>query len=307
MNLQELRYFVAVAETRHFGRAARACHVTQPTLSGQIRKLEEDLGVALFERTNKRVALTPAGEQALEHAKRALEEANLVRAVAQASRDPLAGPLRLGAIPTLAPYLMPLVLGPLRKSYPKLGIELWEDLTHTLLDLLRAHRLDAALIATATADPELTSVPLLVEPFLAALPHRHRLVSRRAIDERELADDLLVLADGHCLAVQTLSACGRKSPARSAFQAASLDTLLNLVAAGYGATLIPGLAAERLTGRNIVLRPLAGGAARTVRLASRRTFPRPEALRAIEKVVRAAISRRSDASRGFAYLAESEE
>ena len=292
VNLQELRYFVELADHRHFGRAAQACHVSQPTLSGQLRKLERQLGVALFERTNKRVALSAAGEKVLEHARKALREVVLLEEVAAASRDQLAGPLKLGVIPTLAPYLVPLILEPLRAAHPRMNIVLWEDFTHVLLDLLRGQQLDAAIIATEPPEGELTAMTLFVEPFLAALPPVHRLAAARKVHESDLEADILVLADGHCLAMQTLSACGRKGAERSPFQAASLDTLLNLVAAGYGTTLIPSLAAESVRGRNVVLRPLAGGASRTVRLASRSSFPRPQALKAVEQVVRKALSAR---------------
>jgi len=290
LSFQALRYVVALAQHRHFGRAAKACHVSQPTLSSQLRKFEEDLGVRLFERTNKQVALTPAGERILEHARKALEEMSLLEAAAQAGRDQLDGPLKLGVIPTLAPYLMPRILGPLREACPRMTIELWEDLTHPLLDLLRNHRLDAAIIATDLPDRDLTAIALFVDPFLAALPPSHRLASAERIREADLARDILVLADGHCLAMQTLNACGRKSAHRGFFQAASLDTLANLVAAGYGTTLIPAVAAAALSTRNVVLRPLAGAASRTIRLASRPTFPRPQALRALEGVIRKAMA-----------------
>ncbi len=290
MNIQELRYFVAVADHRHFGRAAEECHVTQPTLSGQLRKLEQHLGVALFERTNKRVALTPAGERMLEHARRALEEVRLLEAAAGAARDQLAGPLKLGVIPTLAPYLMPLVLKPLREACPRMTVELWEDLTHSLLERLRTQRLDAALLATEVTGRDLTAVDLFVEPFLAALPSEHPLAGARKIEESDLASDLLVLADGHCLALQTLRACGRRGSHHGSLQAASLDTLINLVAAGYGTTLIPGLAAGAVRGRDVILRPLAGAASRTIRLVSRPGFPRPKALHALEKVIRKTVS-----------------
>lgn len=290
MNLQNLRYFIAVAEHRNFHRAAEGCHVSQPTLSGQLRKLEEHLGVKLFERTNRRVSLTPAGERVLEHARKVIEDTNQMEWAAQASRNQLVGPLRLGVIPTLAPYLMPLILKPLRDVYPEMTIELWEDLTHSLIDLLRTQRLDAALIATEVPKGELTASPLFVEPFLAAVPLSHPLARVGTIDEGDLSADVLVLADGHCLATQTLEACGRKdSPGRS-FQAASLETLVNLVAAGYGTTLIPGLAAGALRGRDVVLLPLAGRASRTIRLVSRPGFPRPQALKALRKVLRKALA-----------------
>ena len=290
MNLQELRYFVAIAEHRHFGRAASACHVSQPTLSGQLRKLEEHLGVVLFERTNKKVALTRVGRKLLVHARQALREAELLESTAKAAGDPLVGPLKLGVIPTVAPYLMPLILAPLREAYPRMAIELWEDLTGPLLRLLSTQRLDAAIIATPLRrGTDLTSISLFVEPFLAALPENHRYAGRKKVSANDLADDLLVLAEGHCLADQALTVCGKHRSRPGPFQASSLDTLVNLVAAGYGTTLIPGLAAELFHGRNVVLRPLSERVSRTIRLASRVSFPRPQALRAIEKVIRQAL------------------
>jgi LysR family hydrogen peroxide-inducible transcriptional activator len=294
MNLQELRYFVALAEHRHFGRAAEACHVSQPTLSSQIRKLEDELGVTLLERTNKRVDLTPVGSQILVHAQEALFQAAQMEAVARAARDPLVGPLKLGSIPTLAPYLMPLILKPIHHAYPGLIIELWEDQTRSLIDGLRNHRLDAALLATAPDVPEITEIKLFDEPLLAALPSAHKLARARTVSEKSLAGELLVLADGHCLSNHALEACGAKSgparsPLQSSMQAATLDTLVNLVAAGYGATLIPALAAQAMSHLDIVLLPLAGNSVRTIRLASRPGFPRPQALRALEKVIRSQV------------------
>jgi LysR family transcriptional regulator, hydrogen peroxide-inducible genes activator len=289
MNLQDFRYIAAVSLLRHFGRAAEACHVSQPTLSSQIRKLEEELGVALFERTNKRVELTAAGERIVKHANRVLEEAGQIEAIAKAERDPMRGPLRLGAIPTLAPYLMPLILQSLQTECPGLTVELWEDGTHRLVEMVRDHRLDAALLATIVEGPELTELSLFDEPLIAALPPDHPLTSRRTLAESELAGDVLVLADGHCLSNQALQACGRRQRRQGAWQAASLETLVNLVAAGYGTTLIPALAAPSLSTRDIVLRPLEGRTVRTIRLASRPTFPRPQALRALERVIRNAV------------------
>lgn len=296
MNLQELRYLVAIAEQRHFGRAAQACNVSQPTLSSQIKKLEDELGVKLLERTNKRVALTSVGSQILEHARRALAEAAQMEAVARAARDPLVGPLKLGVIPTLAPYLMPLILKPLKQAYPGLTIELWEDQTRALVENLRNHKLDAALLATETDAPEITEIALFNEPLLAALPRNHRLAGMKKIDEDAISEELLVLADGHCLANQALAACGRRhghahirGALQGSMQAATLETLVNLVAAGYGATLIPSLAAGTLGQRGVVLLPLVGKSSRTIRLASRPGYPRPQALRAIEKVIRKAV------------------
>ena len=294
MNLQDLRYLVALAHHRHFGRAAEACNVSQPTLSSQIRKLESELGVTLLERTNKRVDVTQVGSQILAHATSALHSATQIEDVARVSRDPLVGSLKLGVIPTLAPYLMPLILKPLRLGYPGLKIELWEDQTRSLIDALRAHRLDCALLATSSDTPEITDLTLFDEPLLAALPLDHPLAASKSIHEEDLADSLLVLADGHCLANQALAACGaRDSAPRSALQAsmqaATLETLVNLVAADYGTTLIPALASASLALRGIAIRPLAGHRFRTIRLASRPGFPRPQALRALEKVIRHVI------------------
>lgn len=289
MNLQDLRYLLAVEEHRHFGRAATACHVSQPTLSSQIRKLEEELGVPIFERTNKSVAPTEAGAHILEHARKVLDEAREMEQVAQAWRDPFSGPFKLGVIPTLAPYLMPLILTPLRHKYPRMPIELWEDLTHVLLEMVRSRRLDAALVATEVTEGNLTALDLFVEPLLAALPSNHLLAEREVVDEHLLASELLVLADGHCLAMQSLQACGRKNRQSSGLQAANLETLVNLAAAGYGATLVPGLAAGVVSQRGVVLRPLAGKASRTIRLVSRPGFPRVAALRALEQVIRSQV------------------
>jgi len=295
MNLQEIRYLVAVAEHRHFGRAAEACNVSQPTLSSQIRKLEDELGVTLLERNNKRVELTPVGTQILQHARRALFESQQMESVAQAARDPLVGPLKLGVIPTLAPYLMPLILKPMRQIYPGLAIELWEDQTRSLIDGLRNHRLDAALLATPPESPEITEIALFDEPLLATLPTNHRMAAAKKVSEESMAKELLVLADGNCLANQVLAACGaRRSQKHSqhagTLQASTVETLVNLVAAGYGATLLPALAADSFRRREIVMLPLAGKSSRTIRLASRPGFPRPQALRALEKVVKRAVS-----------------
>ncbi|WP_144183420.1 LysR substrate-binding domain-containing protein [Elioraea rosea] len=284
MNLRDLRYILAVAEHQHFGRAAEACGVSQPTLSVQIRKIEDLLGVALFERSSRAVAPTDACQALIGHARTAVAEADAMLAVAWTLRDPLAGRFRLGIIPTLAPYLLPLVFAPLRDALPALEIEPWEDQTAALLDRLRGHELDAALLATEVDGPELASRPLFAEPFLAALPPEHPLAGREQVAEAELASDMLVLADGHCLRDQALAACGREGTLGT-LRAASLATLLNMVAAGYGTTLIPGLAAGAAQDGGIVLRPLAARTGRTVRLVWRARFPRGTAVDAVGDVI----------------------
>jgi len=293
MNLRDLTYLLAVVEHEHFGRAARARGISQPTLSVQVRKLEELLGVELFERTSKTVVPTAACLRLVGHARAAVAAAEAMLAVARDLRDPLAGRFRLGIIPTLAPYLLPLVFAPLREALPALELEPWEDQTAALLERLRGHELDAALLATDVDGPDLASEPLFAEPFLAALPAEHPLVRREVVAEADLARDILVLADGHCLRDQALAACGHSGALGGALRASSLSTLLNMVAAGYGTTLIPALAAGAAQDAGIVLRPLAARAARTVRIAWRAHFPRRAAVKAVGEVVAARL-------RGFA-------
>ena len=281
MNTRDLRYILAVVEHQHFGHAARACGVSQPTLSVQIRKLEELLGLSLFERASKSVLPTEACQRLLGHARAVVAETDALLAQARNDRDPLSGRFRLGIIPTLAPYLLPLVFAPLRDALPKLEIEPWEDQTTALLDRLRTHDLDAALLATAPDGPDLTSRPLFTEPFLAALPPDHRLAGQDRITESDLAPDILVLADGHCLRDQTLAACHHGGALSGALRASSLSTLMNMVAAGYGTTLIPGLAAGAAQDSGISLRPLTAQTSRTIRITWRTTYPRTAAIDAI--------------------------
>lgn len=294
MNLRDLKYIVAVAETRHFGRAAARCFVSQPTLSGQIKKLEDELGVVIFERTNRSVEVTPVGESILAHARLALEQASTIEQVARAHQDPMAGPLRIGAIPTLSPYLMPLILVPLKRAYPKLTLVLSEELTETLLGRLQRHELDAALLATPVEEPELDALPLFDEPFWLAHPRDHQLYEKDTITSADLESvDLLLLADGHCLTHQALDLCHlSERPTRGEMadlRAASLETLLQLVGAGFGCTLVPALAIRGgwMTDSGIIARPLAlANAYRRVSLVFRRSFPRPAAITALAAVIR---------------------
>lgn len=290
MNLRDLQYILAVAEHRHFGRAAEACHISQPTLSTQVKKLEETLGVVLFERTKKWVQPTEVGQAVLAEARRALDAADGMMAIAQAARDPFSGPLRLGVIPTLGPYLMPLAYAPLRQAFPVLTIDPWEDVTEGLLERLRQRQIDAALIATEAPEGNFATIPLFVEPFLAALPAGHPLAREERVREEALGNDLLVLADGHCMRGQTIAACGRTGPNAEAFRAAGLQTLIHMVAAGYGTTLIPGLAAGAVKGLDVVLRPLAGGARREVAIVARASFPRMAVLEGVARVIRGVVA-----------------
>ncbi len=286
MNTRDLRYVLAVAQHGHFGRAAAACGVSQPTLSVQVRKLEASLGLTLFDRTARGVVPTPGCTQILPHARGAVAEADAIIALARARQDPLSGRFRLGIIPTLAPFLLPLVFAPLRVALPALEIEPWEDQTDALLARLRTHELDAALIATVPGGPDLLSTPLFDEPFLAALPPDHPLAAQPAVTEAELAQDILVLSDGHCLRDQALAACGASGQALGgSLRAASLSTLLNMVAAGYGTTLVPALASGAAEDAGIVLRPLVVPVGRTVRIAWRTNLARPAAVHAVGAVL----------------------
>lgn len=267
--------------------------MSQPTLSGQIKKLEDELGVALFERTKKSVALTPLAAALLPHARRAVEEAEALMQLARTNQDPLAGPLRLGVIPTLSPYLMPLVLAPLRRKYPQLRLVLTEELTERLLERLQRHELDSLLIATPVKDAEFTTRALFDEPFWLAIPRKHPLYTKDSIERRDLDKlDLLLLSEGHCLAAQAMEVCRLRERAATGeladLRAASLDTLLQLVGAGMGATLVPALAlrSPAMTGAGVVTRPVeVPDAYRRVSLVWRRSFPRVAAIEALAEVI----------------------
>ncbi len=296
MNLRDLRYIIKVADLKHFGRAAAACHVSQPTLSGQILKLEEELGVAIFERVGKSLTTTAAGDLILAHARRAVAAADELVACARGSRDPMLGPLRLGVIPTLAPYLMPFVLPHARAEMPKTPLALVEDLTARLIDPVVQGELDAALIAS---DPEVDSLeitPLFDEPFFLVLPQDAPLAALDVVEASAIdPQQLLLLADGHCLRDQALELC--QHPRRGEgdmadMRATSLQTLLHMAAAGYGMTLMPGLALleePRLPG-NLTSRRLKGPhTSRLIRLISRPTSPRRPAIEALARLIRKSI------------------
>lgn len=293
MNLRDLKYILAVAETQHFGKAAERCHVSQPTLSGQIKKLEEELGVAIFERTNRSVEITDIGQAILSHARQMIEQADIIQQLAQAHQDPLAGPLRVGAIPTLSPYLIPLILLPLKKQHPQMKLVLSEELTDSLLERLRNHEIDAALLATSIEEPDLDSIPLFNEPFWVAYPRNHAFYTKEKITRKDLESvELLLLSEGHCLAQQAMDVCHLKERNKQGemadLRAASLETLLQLVGAGFGCTLVPALAMRGswTTGSGIVARKLElPNAFRRVSLVFRHSFPRRPALAALAEVI----------------------
>lgn len=279
LTLRDLQYVVAVAEHGHFGRAAHACHVTQPALSGQIKKIEEYLGVTLFERSARRVRVTEVGQAVAQQARIVLEEAEKILSAARSTREPLAGPFRLGAIATLGPYLMPHLLSPLRKAFPKLELRLKEGLTDDLLAELRAGTLDAVLAARTFEEAGLHVIPLFVEPFLLTVPKDHPLERKHPVKVTDLkASEMVLLEDGHCLRDQSIAICppNRRGHIKE-MHATSLETLRHLVASGAGYTLMPVLAAheDRRLRDLIRYRRLQGrSAGRVVVLVCRDRFPR---------------------------------
>ena len=292
ITLTELRYVVAVADTGHFGRAAAECHVSQPTLSTQIKKLEDQLGVPLFERSSKRVRLTAAGERIVERSRaRSSKRCGPSATWRAASDEPLAGPFRLGVIPTLGPYFLPWLLQPLQAAFPRLRLVLQESITATLLDDLAGHRLDAALLALPVTAPGLTAEPLFDEPFFVLTPAAHPLAARKRVREADLAGQrVLLLTEGHCLRDQALEICGRgRTPHDDAFRATSLETLRHMVAAGLGCTLLPALAVPGLSQAKVTtaLPFRAPVPVRRIGLVWRRSFPDAAAVQALGTFIRA--------------------
>lgn len=264
MNLRDLEYLVALADRRHFGRAAAACYVSQPTLSTQIKKLEGELGVALVERGARNVMLTPAGEAVVERARHLLDDADQIRRIARAVADPESGTLRLGLFPTIAPYLLPHVVGGLRARFPRLELLLVEEKSAELVARLRAGTLDAAVLALPV-DRSLAYEELFQEDFMLAVPACHALADApEPIPSAALAgQELLLLEDGHCLREQALAVCSQSgSTERAGFRATSLETLRHMVATGAGITLLPELAvtAPVVPHPGVVLKRLAAPA-----------------------------------------------
>lgn len=245
MTLRDLQYLLALAEHRHFGRAAEACHVSQPTLSTQIRKLEARLGVELVERHPRQILMTAVGELIAGHARSILRETEQIRQIARQHRDPEAGSLRLGLFPTLGPYLLPHVVHKVRRRFPRLELLLVEEKSEDIEQMLLAGTLDAAILAQPVAQPQLQAQFLFEEPFVLAVPADHRLADAQApLAISALNDEnVLLLEDGHCLREQALSVCHLAGAGeRDGFRATSLETLRQMVAAGVGITLLPALA-----------------------------------------------------------------
>ena len=290
LKLKDLRYLVAVADQRHFGRAAARCFVSQPTLSAQLKKLEQSLGVQLIERAPNNVCLTPAGEQIVARARLILEASDEVVTLARSQRDPLAGRLALALLPTIGPYLLPRVLPAIKKSLPRLELRLYEYQTAPMLEKLHAGELDVGILALPVELAGLEAHELYREPFLVALPEHHRLASHETVRVAELKDEqLLLLEDGHCLRDQALEVCGRVGVREPQdFRATSLETLRQMVATGAGVTLLPELASRGAYGhaQGVAIRPFVRPApSRRIGAAWRRSSARREAIEAFCRLI----------------------
>jgi len=299
MNLAELRYIVALARERHFGHAAAACFVSQPTLSVAVKKLEDELGVALFERARHEVRITPAGERVVEQAQRALEAIESVRQVARSERDQLAGPLRIGAIYTVGPYLFPDLISNLRERAPQMPLVVEENYTAVLNDKLKQGDLDVIIISLPFEEPNILTLPLYEEPFVILLPASHPLTRRKTLRSKNLEDEtVLMLGAGHCFRDQVIEACPACAPrstgdSRAVYTAegSSLETIRHMVASGMGLTVLPCTAAgaDRYSQRLLAIRRFASPVpTRQVALAWRTSFPRPKVIDALQTAIAAA-------------------
>jgi len=296
MTLTELRYIVAVAEKRHFGHAAEACFVSQPTLSVAVKRLEEELGVTLFERSRGEITLTSAGERVVEQARRALAEANSVKDVARASQDELADPLRLGAIYTIGPYLLPQLIPTINEHAPRMPLLVEENYTAVLSEKLRRGELDVIIIALPFDEPGIVTQAVYDEPFVLLLPSSHPLSLKQAISTEELGDEtVLLLGKGHCFRDQVLEACPHcastaeeKPCLQKTLEGASLETIRMMVTSGVGITVLPCTAAgaDRYSERLLAIRRFKDAhPGRTVALAWRSTFPRPRVIEVLQEAI----------------------
>jgi LysR family hydrogen peroxide-inducible transcriptional activator len=290
LKLKDLRYLVAVADLRHFGRAAARCFVSQPTLSAQLKKLEQSLGVQLIERAPNNVSLTPTGEEIVARARRIIEASDEVVTLARSQRDPLAGRLSVALLPTIGPYLLPRVAPLIRKTLPRLQLRLYEYTTAAMLERLHAGDLDVGILALPVEMQGLESRELYREPFLVALPERHPLAAHDTVRVADLkGETLLLLEDGHCLRDQALEVCSRVGVREQQdFRATSLETLRQMVATGAGITLLPELAGRGAyrSARGVVLRPFARPApARHIGALWRRSSARRAAIDALCKLL----------------------
>jgi LysR family hydrogen peroxide-inducible transcriptional activator len=290
LKLKDLRYLVAVADTRHFGQAAARCFVSQPTLSAQLKKLEDYLGVQLVERHPRRIALTEAGAQVVARARRIIEASDEIVALAELQRDPLAGRLRMALLPTIGPYLLPLVAARIRRKLPRIELLLYEYQTGPMLDHLQAGDIDLGILALPVPSDGLVERTLFDEPFVVAVPEQHALASRKSLKATDLnGETLLLLEDGHCLRDQALDVCARAQlHEKQDFRATSLETLRQMVASGGGITLLPLLASTGAYGdaRGVVTLPFSKPVpVRHIGALWRKTSARSTAIEAVCEII----------------------
>jgi LysR family hydrogen peroxide-inducible transcriptional activator len=299
MTLTELRYIVTLAQEQHFGRAADRCHVSQPTLSIAVKKLEDELGVALFERTKSRVQPTPLGEQIVAQAHRVLEQTAAIKDIVDAGKDQLSSPLAVGAIFTIGPYLLPQFIPHLQKLASKMPLYVEEGYTATLGKKLRNGELDVIIVALPFSEPDVVTQALYDEPFVVLMPHDHPLARKETIDPADLDDqDVLLLGEGHCFRDQVLATCPHlqvpeERPTKrihTAAEGSTLETLRHMVASGLGITILPLSAAETslYAANMLVTRPFSEPVpTRTLALAWRASFPRHKAIDVLREAIRA--------------------
>ncbi|PXF64144.1 hydrogen peroxide-inducible genes activator [Kangiella spongicola] len=291
MTLTEFKYIVAVARERHFGRAAEACFVSQPTLSVGVKKLEQQLGIAIFERSKSDVRTTPQGELVVEQAQRILEQVSQLKQIAKVNSDQLDGPLKIGAIFTIGPYLFPSLIPQLRELAPKMPLHIDEDYTHNLRTKLRNGEVDAIIVALPFVEPEVEVVPLYQEEFIALLPEKHPWVKRETLAISDIADEVMImLGAGHCFRDQVLEACPQcrdnsLNPQKDWITGSSIETIRQMVASGLGISVIPKSAADFHNEKlGLVTREFdQPKPSRQVALAYRRSFPRKKALELIKQ------------------------
>jgi LysR family transcriptional regulator, hydrogen peroxide-inducible genes activator len=294
MNLKDLKYLVALADTGHFGKAAERTFVSQPTLSAQLKKLEEYLGVKLVERQPRNVQLTEVGKQVVVRARRMLDEGDQIVALARNNKDPLAGRLKLALIPTIGPYLLPRVMQKIRKALPQLGLMLYEHQTEALLKRLHDGEIDLGIMALPIAQDGMETRELYEEAFTVALPNHHALAAKSTIKVPDLkGQTLLLLEDGHCLRDQALEVCSRIDIHEAEdFRATSLETLRQMVVAGLGITLLPETAVESPFGsqRGLTIRQFSKPVpTRTVGAVWRKSSTRAEAIAAVCDILAGAM------------------
>lgn len=297
MTLTELKYVIAVAREHHFGRAAESCGVSQPSLSVAIRKLEEELGVSIFERRSSEIALTPVGEKIVEQAQRVMEESRRIADIAHEGQDPLSGPIKLGVIYTIGPYLLPKLIRELSSDQPNMPVYLEENFTSELLERLKTGQLDLAIMADTIADTGFMTLELYSEEFVVAVPSHHPWVNRNYVNSSELKDQtMLLLGAGHCFRDQIIGVCpdlmrfqAQASDVQRTVEGSSLQTICHMVAQGLGITVLPASAIPYLSGFSKSLKIIPFKApvpTRRVLLVWRKSYPRMQAVEAVQAAVK---------------------